>query len=191
MNYRVNEIFESIQGEGTFSGTWVTFVRFAGCNMRCSFCDTEFDSYTEMTAEEINAKIKTEIVVFTGGEPFLQLNQEFVSYIRLSHSVHVETNGSIDNFITGINHLVVSPKDPFRWNIKNGDDLKILIGKDDSDMPLIDILQDTYFDNYLLQPIMGEDYPLALDNCLLLIKKHPRWRLSLQIHKYRPGSFES
>jgi len=183
MNYRVNEIFESIQGEGTFSGTWVTFVRFAGCNMRCSFCDTEFDSYTEMTAEEINAKIKTEIVVFTGGEPFLQLNQEFVSYIRLSHSVHVETNGSIDNFITGINHLVVSPKDPFRWNIKNGDDLKILIGKDDSDMPLIDILQDTYFDNYLLQPIMGEDYPLALDNCLLLIKKHPRWRLSLQIHK--------
>ena len=55
--FRVNSIFYSLQGEGHNTGRAAVFVRFAGCNLRCPFCDTEFDTYTEMSAEEIVAKI--------------------------------------------------------------------------------------------------------------------------------------
>ena len=75
--YRVNDIFYSLQGEGHNTGRAAVFIRFAGCNLRCSFCDTEFDTYREMTAEEIVASISTysaRFTVLTGGEPTLQVD---------------------------------------------------------------------------------------------------------------------
>lgn len=187
MKYKINEIFESIQGEGSYSGTLVQFVRFSICNMKCSFCDTEFNKYTEMNEEEILKELKngsSMIVVFTGGEPMLQLDQHLIDYLKKAgYSIHIETNGSIDIFLQGINHVVVSPKDPARWNVKAGEDLKILIGHDDENMPLEEIYHDTRFKNYFLQPIMGERYDDALLNCISLIKKHPRWKLSIQLQK--------
>lgn len=187
MKYKINEIFESIQGEGSYSGTLVNFVRFAKCNMKCSFCDTEFDKFTELTEEQILAELNkgtSMIVVFTGGEPMLQLDQHLIDYLKeAGYSIHIETNGSIDIFLQGIKHIVVSPKDPARWNVKAGGDLKILIGEDDESMPLESIYLDTRFKNYFLQPIMSPRYEEALANCLTLIKGHPRWKLSIQLHK--------
>ena len=69
---RINEIFYSIQGEGHFAGTPAVFVRFSGCNLACVFCDTKHQSFTEMTEDEIIAKVSqypTHHVVITGGEP--------------------------------------------------------------------------------------------------------------------------
>lgn len=187
MKYKINEIFESIQGEGSYSGTLVNFIRFAGCNMRCTFCDTEFDKFTEMDEEEILKELSygtSMIVVFTGGEPMLQLNQHLIDYLKeAGYSIHIETNGSIDISLQGIKHVVVSPKDPAKWNVKTGNDLKILIGHDDESMPLEEIYLDTRFKNYFLQPIMGVRYEEALANCITLIKGHPRWKLSIQLHK--------
>ena len=74
---RVNDIFYSLQGEGHNVGRAAVFIRFAGCNLRCPFCDTEFESFREMTADEIIeaiAPFESRFVVLTGGEPTLRRN---------------------------------------------------------------------------------------------------------------------
>ena len=73
---RVNEIFYSIQGEGRYTGTPAIFIRLAGCNLRCNFCDTEHQPYQDLTEEEIMRQIAdfpADHVVITGGEPMLQM----------------------------------------------------------------------------------------------------------------------
>lgn len=111
----------------------------------------------------------------------LQVDEELMSWFE-NYEIHVETNGTIDIF-QEMNHIVVSPKDPYTWRQKTGNDLKILIGKDDSEMDLRAIELDTNFDNYYLQPIMGDDYLLALDNCIHLIHYNRNWKLSIQLQK--------
>lgn len=76
--YKINEIFRSVQAEGANAGRSAVFVRFAGCNLKCKFCDTAHEPYVEMTKAEIEAKIdelsdsdSSVLVVFTGGEPTL------------------------------------------------------------------------------------------------------------------------
>lgn len=187
--YKVNEIFESIQGEGINVGTMSAFVRFSKCNMACTFCDTEFASYTEMTAIEIyNAvkdNFKSKMISFTGGEPMLQLDAELLELFGLEYYIQVETNGSIaipSNVVNYIHCLTVSPKDAKRWEQKIGHDLKFLVDKDDLDL-LDEIYEDTDFTNYYLQPIDGDFLNENRQRCLELIKVHPEWKISMQIHK--------
>ena len=97
---KVVEIFDSIQGEGYHMGVMCTFVRFAGCNLSCSFCDEakKYSKAKEMTIEQIVKKCNQQIVVLTGGEPTIQLGlEELVSALhRVGYSVHIETNGIND-----------------------------------------------------------------------------------------------
>lgn len=82
---RVNEIFYSIQGEGRYTGTPAIFIRLAGCNLRCDFCDTEHQPYQDLTEEEIMRQIAdfpTSHVVITGGEPMLQITQSLIHRLR-------------------------------------------------------------------------------------------------------------
>ena len=79
MKYKINDIFYSIQGEGYYTGNAVIFIRFSGCNLKCSFCDTDHSRYKFLTKEEIYTKIKkfnSKHIIFTGGEPTLQINKE-------------------------------------------------------------------------------------------------------------------
>ena len=98
MAYPVNEIFYSLQGEGRFTGTPAVFVRFAGCNRRCEFCDTDFSESTPMSADEIVAEVEkypARHVVFTGGEPTLSLDSELCGMLKdRAHYLQIETNGS-------------------------------------------------------------------------------------------------
>jgi organic radical activating enzyme len=112
--FRVNDIFYSLQGEGRNTGRAAVFVRFAGCNLRCPFCDTEFDTFREMTAEEIVAAISqfpARFVVLTGGEPTLQVDEAFVDLLHQhGYEVAMESNGTRPA-PNNLDWLAVSPKE--------------------------------------------------------------------------------
>ncbi|MEM2722403.1 MAG: radical SAM protein, partial [Thermoplasmata archaeon] len=99
---KVNEIFYSIQGEGVYMGIPMVFVRFTGCNLRCSWCDTKYawEEGKEMKIDEILAEIKkykTNWVCITGGEPLLQEDiYKFIDrLLNMGYKILLETNGSI------------------------------------------------------------------------------------------------
>lgn len=106
--FKVNEIFYSLQGEGTRQGMPCVFVRLQGCNLRCTWCDTPYaldlkQEHKQMTAQEIIAEIekyKCNFVEFTGGEPLLylykHLSELFSTLLNCDYTIAVETNGSID-----------------------------------------------------------------------------------------------
>lgn len=182
--YRVNEIFYSLQGEGAYTGVPMVFVRFAGCNMRCPFCDTQHEPYTMMTAQEIRAQIMAfgcNTVCLTGGEPTLQVTEELIAEAFDGFRVHMETNGS-NTIPQGVDWAVVSPKG--RVMVTQCQELKLLYGKD-MDSPE----RWEHFDAQVLslQPMEVEgDAEATRQNVISAIeycKKHPRWRLSLQTHK--------
>ena len=133
---RVNNIFYSLQGEGRNTGRAAVFIRFAGCNLRCSFCDTEFESYREMSREEILAEISryevrgarcensivqpssiiphpsalSPLIVLTGGEPTLQVDEAFVDFLHQhGYEVSMESNGTRPA-PQNLDWLTVSPK---------------------------------------------------------------------------------
>ena len=114
--YHINEIFYSLQGEGFHTGRPAVFVRFAGCNLRCPFCDTDFSHSEPMTAEQIARRVfdysthPHTLIVLTGGEPSLQVDNELVDALHAhQQTVTIETNGTRpvpDN----IDWVTVSPK---------------------------------------------------------------------------------
>lgn len=112
--YRINEIFYSLQGEGRNTGRAAVFIRFSGCNLRCSFCDTDFSSYTEMSGDDIIEAIRPwkhcGFVVLTGGEPSLQVDDALVDALhREGFCLAMETNGT-HAVPEGIDWVTVSPK---------------------------------------------------------------------------------
>ena len=109
----INEIFYSLQGEGVHMGKPSIFIRLSKCNLRCSFCDTEFDSGHEMSLEAIHEAIKqwpSRRIIWTGGEPTLQLTDEVVAYFKaLGYHQSIETNGT-RRPPRGLDYITCSPK---------------------------------------------------------------------------------
>lgn len=176
---RINEIFYSLQGEGVWTGCPAVFVRFSGCNRACDFCDTDYSDFSEMSEEEIVEVVHrypAEIVVFTGGEPGLQLTQSLVDKIKATgRRVHVETNGSL-RLPDGIDWITCSPKTP-PYQIEHIDELKVLLIPGSDPEAIIGQLPQAQV--YCLQPLSCSN----TDACIDWVKQHPRWRLSLQTHK--------
>ena len=131
--YRVNDIFYSIQGEGYNTGRAAVFVRFAGCNLRCGFCDTEYDSFREMAGEDIVAEMTqypARFAVLTGGEPTLQVDETFVDLLHQhGFEVAMESNGTRPA-PTNLDWLTVSPKTREGWLVKGKgripDEMKVI-----------------------------------------------------------------
>ncbi len=187
---RVNEIFYSLQGEGRFTGTAAIFLRLSGCNLRCSFCDTRHDSYTEMTEAEIVHAISAypaRHVVITGGEPTMQLTQSLVDALHEAGKfVQIETNGSIalaPSLAQAIDWITCSPKSlPVR--IGRVDELKVVY--EGQELAPYEAMARDYGSALCLQPCDTGDTvknTSLLDAVVDYIKKHPAWRLSLQTHK--------
>ncbi|MGI6233221.1 MAG: 7-carboxy-7-deazaguanine synthase QueE [Prevotella sp.] len=192
MNYKINEIFYSLQGEGFHAGTPAVFVRFSGCNLHCSFCDTDFTDYVRMDADEIvqNAvalvpkdSLRHQLnpmVVLTGGEPTLQVNAELIDKFHAAgfNFVTMESNGTALP-PNNLDWLTVSPKESVKVDCCQ--ELKCIFdGKSDPERWKINA------EHYFLQPCDLEDDKLNSDiiqRCIDYIMNHPRWRLSLQIHK--------
>lgn len=131
--YRINEIFRSVQAEGANAGKSAVFVRFAGCNLKCKFCDTEHEPFTTMSKEELESKIdelsghdKSVLVVFTGGEPTLQLKED--EPLADAHPTAIETNGIL-RVPSWIGWVTVSPKTKLEADkLKRANEVKVLYG---------------------------------------------------------------
>lgn len=201
-NFRVNDIFYSLQGEGRNTGRAAVFVRFSGCNLRCSFCDTDFSAFREMTADEIIRTISdypARFVVLTGGEPTLQVTEDFVDQLhQAGFEVAMETNGILPA-PGNIDWVTVSPKGthpspPYEGegNVSLAeqqrlpDEIKVIFdGKTDPEEFLPNPLKGKEVLFYLQPCDVGDPQKNKeiTDACVEYIKQHPRWRLSLQTHK--------
>lgn len=117
IKYNVTEIFYSLQGEGTRAGRASVFVRLAGCNLRCPFCDTEFQTNYTMTAEDIVENVldldagECKWVVITGGEPLIQDCVELLAALKnADYKISLETNGTREFDYYDFNWVCISPK---------------------------------------------------------------------------------
>jgi 7-carboxy-7-deazaguanine synthase len=209
MTYRVKEIYCTLQGEGTNVGRAAVFCRFTSCNLWtgwekgrhravCQFCDTDFvgtdgpGGARFATAEALAAAVGATwdsqagrrdraFVVCTGGEPLLQLDQTAVEAFHASgFEVAVETNGTRPA-PPGLDWICVSPKAGAPLTLTRGDELKLVYPQEGASPEMFEHLG---FPRLLLQPMDGHERDkntrLAVEYCMA----HPRWRLSLQTHKY-------
>ncbi|RJQ51189.1 MAG: radical SAM protein [Nitrospiraceae bacterium] len=202
---KINEIFKSIQGESTYAGIPCTFVRLAGCNLRCTYCDTNYAYYNgkEISDDEIIAKIEeygVKLVEFTGGEPMLQEEtpQMVKTLLDKGYEVLVETNGSICiGCLDKRLHIIMDYKTPKsgmseRMRPKNFDFLKKtdqikFVLMDESDyLWAKDVIHDNKliekFDNILMSPAYGILSPKSLVHWVL--RDNLPVRVQLQVHKY-------
>ena len=206
MSYAVKEIYYTLQGEGANTGRPAVFLRFAGCNLWtgrekdrqnaiCRFCDTQFvgtdgpggGSFDtpQALADAVTAKWEGEatlkLVVCTGGEPLLQLDEPLIEALhRARFTVAVETNGT-QVVPRGIDWVCVSPKAEADLIVKSGDELKLVYPQEGGDPERYD---DLAFKNFYLQPMDGPDRERNTELAMAYCLAHPRWRLSLQTHKY-------
>ena len=208
MSYLVKEIFYSLQGEGFHAGRPAIFCRFAGCNLwsgreedrhrsPCAFCDTDilgtdgpgggrYDD-PEALAQRLAAAWPAgepavrPFLVLTGGEPLLQVDRPLLETLRRrGFTTAVETNGTRTP-PPGIDWTCVSPKGETELVVTGGDELKLVYPQEGVDPRRFEGMDFTHF---FLQPLDGPagdaNRRIAVEYCL----KHPRWRLSLQLHKY-------
>lgn len=201
---KINEIFYSVQGESSYVGLPCVFVRLTYCNLRCSYCDTEYAFYDgkEMTIEEIISEInkyKCELIEITGGEPLLQANVNLLmdELIRLNKKVLLETSGSIS--IEKVNpsvHIVMDIKTPSsRMSNKNlfsnfdflkpSDEVKFVISDKDDYNYSLDVIKKYNLENrakILMGCVFNKLHPKELVEWIL--NDNLNVRFQLQIHKY-------
>jgi organic radical activating enzyme len=208
--YRIHEIFYSLQGEGFHTGRPAVFVRFAGCNLRCPFCDTDFSMRQTMTCEDIVRQALSLIpsslpdgrflLVLTGGEPALQVDDTLIDALhKAGFYIAIETNGT-RTLPAAIDWITCSPKDA-PVVLTQADELKVVFRGQDVER----LYQGVKAQHYFLQPCdltfetgtQQSDTPptqsdtltpqspqtSTLRETIAYILSHPHWRLSLQMHK--------
>lgn len=186
MKLKVNDIFYSLQGEGVNTGTAAVFVRLAGCNRKCNFCDTDFAAFREMSIGEVIVEARSVAgdsgcrwLILTGGEPAMQTDKSLIDALHAQgYKVAIETNGSLP-LPDGIDWVTVSPKG--ETIVTQCDELKCVFI--DETAVSDHGIEARY---YCLQPCDTGDEERnkhILAACIHYIKEHPKWRLSLQTHK--------
>ena len=205
MTYAVKECFLTLQGEGVQAGSRAVFLRFAGCNLwsgreqdrvtaQCTFCDTDFvgtggdGGGKFQTAEDLaehvertwGAETERRLVVITGGEPMLQLDEDLVEALHArGFRIAVETNGTLPA-TPGLDWICVSPKAGTEVVQREGDELKLVWPQPGIDPAQI---EGWSFDHFLVQPMDCEQRDEAVEAAIRLAMERPKWRLSLQTHK--------
>ncbi|MBA2685554.1 MAG: 7-carboxy-7-deazaguanine synthase [Gemmatimonadaceae bacterium] len=208
MTYAVKEIFFTLQGEGANTGRPAVFCRFAGCNLwtgreadrahaTCQFCDTDFvgvdglgggkfataELVARAVAEKWPANVSArarKLVVCTGGEPLLQMDDAIVSALHAQgFEIAVETNGTQEP-PAGIDWICVSPKVGAPLVLASGNELKLVYPQVGGEP---ERFADLDFEQFFLQPMDGPDRERNTELALAYCLSHPQWRLSIQTHK--------
>jgi len=211
--YTVKELFPTLQGEGTHTGRAAVFCRFAGCNLWsgreedratavCKFCDTDFvgsdgdgggkfetaqdlANAIESSWRSTSAGPQQRYVVFTGGEPLLQLDEELIEKLhQKGFEVAIETNGTI-KVPKGVDWVCVSPKAGSDLIVLQANELKLVIPQEGQDSleKLLARFEKMDYRNRFLQPMDGTNLKINTELAISLCQKRPLWRLSLQSHK--------
>lgn len=206
MTYSVKEIFYTLQGEGAQAGRAAVFCRFSGCNLWsgreedrssavCRFCDTDFvgidgtcggkylsaESLAQTIAEHWPLNQSNRFVVLTGGEPLLQTDAVLIDALHnLDFEIAVETNGTILP-PKGIDWLCVSPKAGSLTVVAQGQELKLVYPQNGIDPEQFAALD---FQNFCLQPMDGPQREQNTQAAVEYCQAHPRWKLSVQTHKW-------
>jgi organic radical activating enzyme len=189
MSYKINEIFYSVQGEGARAGSANVFIRFAGCDLACGFCDTEFASGKQMSAQEIIAEVlrfmpKDRMVILTGGEPTLQYDEELsLAFRSMGIFTAIETNGN-NPLKASVDWISCSPKvaeHVVARNFPKGVDELRYVRHAGQSIPE----PQTKATRYFLSPQFRGDHidHDSLAHCIALVKANPLWSLSVQQHK--------
>jgi organic radical activating enzyme len=184
--YRINEMFYSIQGEGEFAGTPAVFVRFSGCNLACPWCDTDHSHAEEMTRDEMENAVRGllagrdgAIIVLTGGEPALQLRDDEPLFRDFACRICIETNGTCP--VPGwVDWVTVSPKNALSPIVPRANELKFVF--EPEHIPYYLSMQDAGCAKYI-QPLARKDGTSNLHDALDFVLAHPRFKLSVQLHK--------
>lgn len=215
--YTVKEIFCTLQGEGTHTGRVAVFCRFSGCNLWsgreedrsqaiCQFCDTDFvgtngtnggkfpsaDALALVIQDEwqsMNPSLSQRYVVFTGGEPLLQLDIDLIQAMKKLHfQVAIETNGTIKP-PKGIDWICISPKDGSELVLLQANEIKYIVPQNQS-IPNKGLIiqqmkrfEQMNFENFYLQAMDSPALASHLNLAIQLCKERPLWRLSTQQHK--------
>jgi 7-carboxy-7-deazaguanine synthase len=205
VTYAVKELFKTLQGEGGQAGRPAVFCRFAGCNLwsgreedrataLCRFCDTDFvgtdgegGGRFKTAADLADAIARTwdhpaerRYVVFTGGEPLLQLDSDLIAAVHAhGFSVAIETNGTLPA-PPGIDWVCVSPKAGTHLVQTTGQELKLVYPQDGAPPERFEGLA---FEHFFLQPMDGPDRARNIGLAVAYCLHNPRWRVSLQTHK--------
>jgi 7-carboxy-7-deazaguanine synthase len=206
MSYAVKEIFLTLQGEGGQAGKPAVFCRFSGCNLWsgreqdretavCTFCDTDFVGMDGegggrfATPDDLARAVETawiggpdeRLVVLTGGEPLLQVDEALAEALHArGFSIALETNGTLPA-PAGIDWVCVSPKADAAVVQTHGQELKLVYPQAGVDPAAFEQLD---FERFLLQPMDGPDRAANTQAAIAYCLAHPRWRLSVQTHKY-------
>ena len=204
--YKIKEIYYTLQGEGYHTGRPAVFCRFSGCNLwsglekdrdkaTCRFCDTDFwgmdgNNGGKYTKEALADKIVSlwpshakgpVFVVCTGGEPALQIDAPLIRYFQdKGIQIAIETNGTVA-LPDGIDWICVSPKANTEIIVTKGDELKLVYPQAENSPEQFEQLDFTHF---YLQPLDDQNQAINIAACVRYCKEHPRWKLSLQTHKF-------
>ncbi|MBT8550554.1 7-carboxy-7-deazaguanine synthase [Polynucleobacter paneuropaeus] len=213
MMYTVKELFPTLQGEGAHTGRAAIFCRFTGCNLwsgreedrataQCQFCDTDFVGFDgdgggkfdtpeslahaiELAWLSTNAGPQQRYVVFTGGEPLLQLDKALIDALHhKAFEVAIETNGTL-KVPAGVDWVCVSPKAGADLVVLQADEMKLVIpqaGHDNLEN-LLGRFEKMDYRNRFLQPMDGAQLAENTQLAIQLCQKRPLWRLSMQTHK--------
>ena len=190
MKYKLVEIFESLQGEGRNTGRPCVFVRFAGCNLACPWCDTDVGERFSMTLEELLAEIatyKAKTVVLTGGEPtLLDGAPELVAALKnLGYYIAVETNATVDaDWLQFVDYVACSPKAEFPEKIalKKANEVRV-VASNDSVIEFCKKVKDLIeADDYYVSPC-DHDGEIDFATAKSVLNQLEGWSLSVQLHK--------
>ena len=190
MTYEIAEIFESLQGEGRNTGRPCVFVRFAGCNLGCPWCDTDFSRRFELSLEDLVNEVsgyRAKSVVLTGGEPTIRDGMpELVAALKeAGFWIAVETNGTDDaGWLAFVDYVSCSPKAEFpdALRLAHADEVRVVASSEGVADFCRDVRGRIAATDYYISPC-DRDGEIDFATAKSVLAKLDGWSLSVQLHK--------